>query len=524
VVRAEGAGARRAPRDGEIAPPRFYGQPLGGHPAEKGANYSLSPAKVPLTWAGEHDVSHLAFLFRTTTPAATERVPLALSYAVSHLEHDIRHVPGVDDYESSRWIGLVTGPFETPLPGPAGAAETDMPVVLRALPQPPSVIGQFVIGGAETGSPADLARWSYRFDFVHRGAAQDSVTATVELGRGDGGPFTGSPADDLFAALAQFTSDPEVLAAREALAALEAVVGALARAYDAWSRPAAALTAAPDGSAAHVTHSYVIDLEAGPDGRARVDVHAGGEAPAADVEIDPERLRAEPVTPGGGARWAWEYAVIGSNPPRYLTHAEALALPERRLTLGPLDAFARQDAHAAVEVVRNRRLVQGADTMPAFQFATPAVRFADRAVPLLHHDAVALRSGADVRHPLEGYLDAFFRALFARSEGQRVSLKADCSYSFEIAPGLSPTVVPVVMMPPVDHTPGDAPPAFVAPLAHAVESWLTATDPPRTPGSRLSFAVEVYGAPEGDQSLPLVTIRDLFVPLDEFSERSGRGA
>jgi hypothetical protein len=73
------------------------------------------------------------------------------------------------------------------------------------------------------------------------------------------------------------------------------------------------------------------------------------------------------------------------------------------------------------------------------------------------------------------------------------------------------------MMPAVDYTPGATTPAFVPPLARAVGAWLAAADPPRSPGSRLSFAVEVFGAPESDQSLPLVTIRDLHVALEELA-------
>ena len=540
VVQVDGAGARRGPRDGEVAPPRFYGQPLGGQRPGEAGSHSLSTAKVPLRWAGEPATSHLAFLFGTSNAAATERVPLKLSYAVSHLEHDIRRVPGVEDYESSRWISFVTGPFVSSIPGPGGAEVTEIPVVLRALPQPPSIAGQHVVGGEGSEPPAELARWSYRFDYIHRGAAQDSLTATVEFGRGE--PLkAAAPPDELFAALAQFTAahpaieadleehlrpidakrlaeGADVRPARAVLHAFEAIVGALARAYDAWSRPAAMGAAAMVGSGAHVTHKYVLDLEEGADGRARVDVHADAAAPPAHVAIDPERLRAEPTEPGGGARWAWEYAVIGSDPPRHLSYAEALALPERRVTLGSLDAFARQDAHAALEVFRNRRLVRHADTTPAFQFATPAVRFADRAVPLLAHDAVALRgTGAEPKRSLEGLLDAFFRALFVNAEGQRVGVKVDCSYTFEVSPGLSPAVVPIAMMPAVDYTPAGTTPAFVPPLARAVDSWLAASAPPRSPASALRFAVEVFGAPEGGQSLPLVTIRDLHVALDELA-------
>ena len=93
-----------------VAAPRLFGQPggvlNGGKPAGND-NFALSTAKIPLNATGSD--STLAFLASSRSAETEAYVELKLSYALTHVEHDIRNVPGIKLYEQSRWITFLDG-------------------------------------------------------------------------------------------------------------------------------------------------------------------------------------------------------------------------------------------------------------------------------------------------------------------------------------------------------------------------------------------------------------------------------
>jgi hypothetical protein len=529
------------------APPRFYGQPIGEpvvaatSPQDTGSErgFSLSSAKIPTTRADD-GASRLAFLFDSAKVSTAAHVPLALSYAMTHLEHDIHPVPGIDGYQSSRWITFVNGPFVTPI---AGGRPVDFPIPLRSLPQPPTATAQTATatatGPADPADPAALVHWAYTFDYVHSDAAQDSVTVTLDLGGTE--PLAVSGAEDpghvLFLALAGMTAnapailadlaawlrpidgrtqplDPAVPRARRAVDAFVTLAEQLADAFEAWSaQPSPYRPRSAANGARYEFETVLVD----DGGRARVDVIAPDGAPEPVVRIDPAVWNAVEAAPGPGARYAWAY-VRRDDPAVVMDYSTALAVPARTIAWTGLDVLAVQSARTSVRVLRNRHLVEGTVTADAFRLATPSVAFADAAVPLLRWPRYDLGTvppaGGAGTTACGARLAAFFGALFAGAEGQTVLVKMSASYRYRLTQedDPPPTVLPIALLPAtaVPAVPSPLPPAVEA-LASRVEDWLAEERPLRDATAALTFALEVFSGADVRQSMPLVVVEDLYL-------------
>lgn len=552
VFGVSGARDRRPLPPGVASAPRFFGQPLGTLSAPARATgaadagdssgqqtFALSSAKVPLTPAGGDGDSRLAFLFSSKDAAEQAYVTLDLSWAMTQLEHEIRTVPGIRGYEQSSWIAFATGPFTTPV-----ATAVEIPVVLRALPQPPTVTTQTADASvARPVRPQQLAEWDYAFGYLYPGAAQDTVTATVrfnvppQLVRGQGDAEA-----ELFRSLAQFASaypavaadldaalrqldgrtepgDPRVQTARFAVAAFAQLAGEVATAYEAWARPPTGVAVASGESdgPVPVTRTFELGLSAAAQQRARVDVYSadGPDAPPPDVRIDPETWEARAAgSLAPGARWGFEYlrrGSDGSEPGDWLGYGEALALPARSVGYDGLDVLGVQNGWSSVHVVRNERLVPDGVTRDTFRFQTPEVQFADPVVPLLRHDGFPLDTVMPGPAPLADWLSSFFAQLLEGASAGQVALKLSAAYAWRVAPGddTPETALPIALLPVTPYS-GEAVAAFAA----RVSDWLFETvRPVLGPSSRLSFAVELFAAHAAVQTLPLLTIADLSLPV-----------
>ncbi len=519
-------------------PPRLLGQPLGvpqSDPEGEGAerNFSLSSGKVPLTSQAEGS-SRLAFLFESRDAGAAAHVPLDVFYAATHLEHDITEVPGIKGYQQSAWIAFVTGPLQ-PQTGPE-PLQIDFPVVLRALPKPPTAVAQTATkADPEPTSPTELARWGYGFSYLYQSAAQDTVTATVEWNRPQLEGFGHDAAEaELFRALAQFvTAWPAVEAdleaflrpldakatslppgAAPALQALESIASTLATAYKRWAEEAAA---EPLGGPEHLLYEFDLELEEAKDGSARIDVVKGKEHPPPPSATAPRVKLASyeevPVeTPPEGVWASWAYRDAKGKP---LSYGKALGISERTVEFEDLNALAFQNACAALQVVRNQELVRGEKTNEEFVFTTPKVSFAQPVVPLLDYEYFPL-APPGTEAPLRSHLDKFFSELLSEIGDLEVKLKVQSAYAYRLAPDLdeSPeTVLPIGLLPPTPTT--TATPAFLGPLADAVSTWVAgmADDDHR---SRLTFDLELFSGSAAAQQMPLLVIRDLYLPRSQL--------
>ena len=564
----------------EVSPTRFYGQPqkyqecgegspkLADDDSESGEeNYSLTTGKIqyfpPATGnAGEW---RLPFIFSSKNVKEQTFVSLPLGYALTHLECHITNVPGIKNYEQSTWIQFVNPPCNNPVGVEQNnqLTPTDFPVVLRALPTPPSITAQTAEGNTQTaerfsatGLPSDLAEWNYSFSYEYNNSAQDSVTTTITL---NGQNLFSDAADEssiLFTPLAQFISiyndifkdfetylrkinasstsnDNDVKNSIIALNAFEQIVGAVATAYETWAN-----TNSMDGigDTEQVTFTFDIVLASGVDGNARIDVMnaeilpAGQTLPNPLILIEPNiyQYSDAPDKPAD-ALVSYNYKLITSppitSPPstKYLAYKDALNISDRTIALDGLNVFSKQNGLGEIQVLRNEYLLPDntIKTNGEFQFATPQVKFANSAIPSLDYLSFDLGSLQVSPPTLEGYLNAFFESLFTDVSGISVLVKMTGTFSYNILPdqsGFPDTNIPISLLPPIEVTPKAGQPLkVVEPFASAVETWMKTTNPVINPTSKISIKLEIF-AGSGNQSLqmPLLSISNLFIEAEKL--------
>jgi hypothetical protein len=509
------------------AAPRFYGRPAAR--GEEDDDFSLSAAAVPLT-TGADGASRLAFLFEPGAPEAARCLPLAVSYAATHLQHQILPAAETEDVEESAWIEFVTGPLE---PQGGRELEIEFPVALRTLPRPPAVAGQAAFE-AHPGAtdPAELMAWSYSFSYLHKAAAQDEPGATVEWSTSAVEASALGDSDmPLFAALAQFvTVWPEIDADLEAflgpldaeadaapseavsaLAAMEGIIASLASAYEAGAAQGRRELEAKRPAKAR--YEFSLRLRKGEEGEARIDVVEEARQPA-DAAIPVPRVKIAgceeteaPTAPGARASWTYTRE-DGSR----LGYEEARAVPKRAIEFGDLDLRAAQDASASLRVTRNERLVEGGDTDPGFVLSSSTAAFARPVVPLLEYRSFQFAPATDGAG-LAGHLDTFFSQLLAGGAPGEWEMKLAAGYAYPVSPGNEgppETVLPILRL---GSTPVDAvPPSFISGVAEEVAAWLGELEQV-APGSRLTFELELFSRRAGAGPAPLLIVRDLFAPL-----------
>lgn len=564
VFSVDGARGAPQPKPGE-KPASYFGQPRVTAPATRGsgaasephadADYSFSTGKVPLgPWmppSGAAPVDpRLTFLLQSKNIEDRSFVSVPLTLFMTHLEHDHESVPGIKDYVQSKWISLITGPIKPELGG------IEFPIVLRTLPTPPTMQTQHAeptTSFAPCPSPSDLAKWDYRFTFHYRRAAQDSEAISVEfLTSTEPGPHAGTPEDDeLVRALAQFvtvypaieaamaTALPELGATKPeqadlseahfAVDAFVAIVNILADAYKTWA------TQPP--TKAQVVHGAVVctfEMVLVEDQKsARVDltnIRIGGEEavynpqdatitcgqltlPAPVVRIKwPEY---EPVSQNTAVEHGISYRYRGTiAPTKWLTFEEARDDPERTVVFCRLDAFEYQGAWASVVIERNKHLLPHAEprTNREFVFRTPAVRFAEPAIPSLTADRVDIDSlpGSSV----EARLREFFNKLFAHGSGGLIEVTMEGRYSYmvnELVDGMPRTTLPIALLPPVEV---EAKPvgteAFFTNLALQIELWQERVCPTTENGAEVEFGLTITSGGGVQQRQPLLTVQRLF--------------
>lgn len=478
----------------------LYGQPVvtsneNGQGAQSGnQNYSFTTGRIPFD-EGSTD-SSLGFLFNSKNETEHAYVSLALTYKITHLEHDITSVPGIDGYVQSNWISLISGPIDVPL---AGGESLNLPVVLRALPEPPTLQTQTAL--PSTGQPqsiAELAQWDYGFGYIYPRSAQDSVKVSIEINKGDTEQAVkADPAGGLVTALAQFVTvfpdvsravntrlaelsgaNPDantVAQAQQAVSAFVYLVEQVTAAYDAWARPQMRMNEAfvePQPITLEFTLALLpVDGESGQrfaqtdlldvtifnsQGSAAASYDMASQTvsaqiegkkitlPAPIVQILPDTYRAVAVQPTAPALVSYRYEKIESakagetaKQPDYLSYNDALVEAQRQIVMQGLDVFAHQSLWSSLMIERNLILFPESEigqiqTNEAFLFATPEVRFADSISPEITYQSYSLDGLSPTEQTLEGYLSEFFNQLGAQSGGTTVQVGMEGSYAYSL--------------------------------------------------------------------------------------------
>lgn len=484
--------------DGPAGPDSLYGQPGGeisGTPLNQ--NYSLTPARIPLgpSKDGQETVDpRLAFVFGSKTVLNTAYVPLDMSLKISHLEFDRSNVPGIEGYVESRWLSFVNGP----LPYDLGADTSNVPVVNRNLPTPPTVSGQTAQSTWQAvhpitippTDPADLSKWNYSFTYLYQQGASDAVSYRIELNSSEGSNQALDKAvqvADLFSTLAQFISSwPAILAdmnkylvqingqddqppatlegARKAVEAFATQTAAVSEAYaNTLRRQSLMENAAPET----VVINFMSVLDATPEGHAQTNIRGleidGTEAtwepitntisngtttlPAMVIAIQPETYTATAVPQDklpAGVELAYVYETTTPPPgedPGYLSYSDALGDSTRIVAMDKLDVLAYQNGWSTLFVQRNLILfpIEDIDTIstnPDFLFQTPEVRFANPIVPSLIYPDFSLNGMPGAQGDLDALLTAFFKGLYAGGSGKtNADVSMQASYSYQMVPG-----------------------------------------------------------------------------------------
>ncbi|OLF53752.1 hypothetical protein, partial [Pseudomonas chlororaphis] len=243
------------------------------------------------------------------------------------------------------------------------------------------------------------------------------------------------------------------------------------------------------------------------------------------------------VDPDNPGLIAYRYQLTGSQPAIWLGYEQALLINERRTSLPALNVFDHQDAWASLSVERNRILFPAADigtlqTNPLFRFSTPVVRFVDSISPHITQDSFSLDGLPVPKASLDDYLEVFFAALGAGSNGTTVQIGMEGRYSYDVAgPGVvARTVLPAALLLPV-ATSLNSPPDFTGAFSQAIDRWRLAERVTTSGNARVDLTLRAFsaddpaqlalGAVASDNQPPLLSIETLWVSATKVPPEQG---
>ena len=540
--------------EGKVAP-RLYGTPLPKEAQEETGvqtSISLSSAKLSLNRTSPAEPALLTFVAESedrARGAAESYVLLDLEFQGLNIEHEIE--PGFDRYEASSWLSFVVplAPRERfGVPWRVDLGPFTLPLPLRALPTPPSMMAQTGkasikavrerdVDGGDAASLQSLLLWDYAFTYAQDyHEPQDEIHFAVEFSIKPQTSF-GLDTDPLFEALAQFvttypdvqrdlektlrgvdasTADEETLkVARAAFLSLtrlvERVAGATAPGTGGMVpfRSTEGIGGAEPYCFTSVETSKTMDDLDNP----ALLVGLTGKPPegVGDPFLEIPGYETERVEESHDYGFVFFASKDGKK--SYLTAAEGRRIPERILTLPALDILARQDAWASAQLFRNDRTLDPnrRATNADFIYETPKVRFANPLYPTLEVSesidisAIGANGKEPIRRSLAAHLAALFSALFEKTLVPDCTLQIECRYDYAVNPALSAVSLPVFFRPPRpfdiardaivpdDGCPSDpdVPVPAVCTLAAAVHDWASAHRPNLADGV-LRFDITIF--------------------------------
>lgn len=525
-----------APEASATQAPRVYGDvlqhevspPFDAAESPVGSNLTVSSPKLDLRFRdGANRPAYLSSLVSSTSTDA-KRVTLDLAYNGQYIEHEIGALPGIENYQPSSWLSFVDlGDGTGTVPFASALGRFDVPIVLRAFPDMPTLVGQECSSTSASLEPstadynplAAATRWTYRFSYamqVH--AQQDEVHGTVSFNLKDAGSdaFSLDQRRDLFDNLAQFvqvypnvladldtylvpldvgTSDTTVL--RNAQAALQSasvmVAMLAATAGEVFFSTEAANAAAQANLTGFVDPTRPISFTVsedsfeaadGPNGEGRVEalqvtitlaapMPAGAGTPL--VQIEGYAFERQPVVDPLAASFLYR-----NKNGAYLTAALGRTIPGRAVLLPGLGIIERQDAQTTLHLTRNADIVPGKTIEDAFVYRTPEISFQGPLHPTLAVDteinlATIFSSGpnAPIRRSFAEHLAAFYTALLQDAGTPDVTLQLSLYYGFSINDSISLVRLPVYLMPP-SKTPipdGGRFNVSTAPIPNQASAW-----------------------------------------------------
>ncbi|MCX4695674.1 hypothetical protein [Streptomyces sp. NBC_01408] len=491
---------------------------------------TVSNGKVSLV-DGE---SQISFLITLPDVAAHAALDLTLDFAGVELEFGIEGE--ADAYERSDWLTFVT-PLAS---GSPSALDFDLgaprvPIPLRAYPPMPILLDQHADVPAKADGLGDALYWKYRFSVQHQSAEQDTVELRVAFNE-SADTAVAAAADDLFAALAQYTAvsapmlgllaglpdweraDPDRRTALgNALDTYRTLASAVADAWAAhWGNGAAPsptpAAASADGPVPDV-YRYAFGLDA-QDGwyttlRLTRTVETGpggvGWPETVCVIVDGKRHELTPADPELCGCAAAEHCRCFVFP----LPVEAFTLLTFELTFPPVHIAGYQNASAHTRVTRNARLLGEGwpDTEPAFVYRTPEVGYSEPVVPFIDITGAIPIDPWDP--PGDDPLEPMFDAVFDGDPAGR-TIAIGARYEYTLVAGAPPVSA---LLPVVQSTVGTYAATTVPTLTQALVEW-SEREQPATEGGAWAFRVSLYSSVDPSLQRPVLQLKHLSSELN----------
>ncbi|MGZ3749731.1 MAG: hypothetical protein ACXVAU_00550 [Mucilaginibacter sp.] len=177
-----------------------------------------------------------------------------------------------------------------------------------------------------------------------------------------------------------------------------------------------------------------------------------------------------------------EFQSQTSPPGSALTYSAGKASNKRQFNVENLHILQIREVASSLAITRNKDLINGQITNPAFVFKTPEVSYVNGYTPFINSanrvDIAALTGAPTSPAPLASYLQNLFMQLleFNTLPGKTYPLTLECQYAFSVNPIVDAMVAPraVLMHPLYDFTLADCgtdPGAYVQQLAAAIATW-----------------------------------------------------
>jgi hypothetical protein len=568
-------GSNVQPQDKGPYNPMIYGQMqgTGGNATASRMNvkdtsevsneYSLSTTKIPMG----NGKSWMNYVFSAKEADKSSSYQFAnMACQVSHIEHMIQEVPGIEGYKASSWLNFVV-PLDSSF-GQAGAV--NIPIPLRSYPTPPSIIEQQSIYSPTGVLPVyttmeEAKQWDFNFTYKQQKAAQDTINVSVEFNIDNANMFRAADPNVslLPEALAQFVSvypainkdlldylakvnvttkstDATFINAKFALQAFATVVAKIALEWGGWNQVNPIKKNLLRGAAfggqqlpAWVIVDYVIEELAGKDTTGK-----GLKPELWAILTDGEKTNKNIPTPGISIEGyttlpvdneANTFHFYDEATKEFLTYDERGSVTTRQLDFEELNILDWQNAWAGIYVTRNKDLVknsQGTGYLPTnklFIYQTPLVKFYNQLNPLLTCNeginvAAMNKNGKPAPDVMAVHIFNLFSGLLQSTGNNSQMVKTECMYTYNLnGTSLYNTIdLPVLLVPPkpIDPTTdlniGSSPPyciegneSFACQVAGALLTWYGLQGPSDN-NAAFQFSIVVYDA--FNNQLPLLKI------------------
>ncbi len=214
-------------------------------------------------------------------------------------------------------------------------------------------------------------------------------------------------------------------------------------------------------------------------------------------------------------------------------------IPDRKLSVPGLDILAYQNAWGAIRLARNKNLINGMTTNPAFIFQTPQVRFKNYLTPLIVNTQrwdIGSLSG-DRSQRIEDHLKALFEALLPDEINRPFDIRIACEYAFALAlgaPGADDDLLaslPVLLTPRFAVQPAGNQNMLAitqqlrANIVTEMQDWYH-TKQPNPANGRYIFSISLFSdikqanTANDNPNQPLLRVEHLFLKLEDVSDRS----